>query len=64
MIFQIYSVVSFKLIPIDVLGVLLHLRIPVSGVMSHMAESCSCRDIMLRCGLRHDLLDLLQKSFM
>ena len=35
MIFQIYSVVSFKLIPIDVLGVLLHLRIPVSGVMSH-----------------------------
>ena len=64
MIFQIYSVVSFKLIPIDVLGDLLHLRIPVSGVMSHMAKSCSCRDVMLRCGLRHDLLDLHQKSFM
>ena len=66
MIFQIYSVVSFKLIPIDVLGDLLHLRIPVPGVLSHMAKSCSCRDIMRppRCGLRHDLLDLHQKSFM
>ena len=64
MIFQIYSVVSFKLIPIDVLGDLLHLRIPVSGVRSHMTKSCSCRDIMQRCGLRHDLLDDHQKSFM